>query len=723
MKKSKKTLLFFMSFVLALSFLIAPFPQKQKIACSAPSDNDIHIIDESLSNYVTISTDGQTLTKDEIKNVDSDLDGELDTSYVFSNRTVTMTFEPLVYSYNATFDSRYFYKTTREITVTKLASDPEFPLLFTDGETEYSYIIDGANNVTITNTQTTRTFRDSDFFTYNPANDTETTRTFTVVTAYTLTADAPNTSFTFIASNSSDNASKVNSRTINFERTVTDFKTEYVTLFTCVGLDVGNTPYTTPEIEKELSYENIKLQITNNDYTESNPLYFDINYNGFAYTFKLFSKLVGADELLFVEYYDNQRNSNNQSLATKLSEDGTVITPIYKYYGPVENKEFNTFSIDFKKTGRYEIAFYDETYLLNLKDYNYFSTSFYIKSSEGAFENAYAIMQNYDDEGNFSNYIVSGSYQNANVQITIKNLLFYFENDEFIKTLTPEEADVVPVVELIEAKLTGSLNIPTSTPYTVSEIKELLAETPDLKINCENDSFYKIVIHKFQRNGDGSVPTKVDNSIANTSYQFTIVKQPKISFKVTKVDENNDPIPIPGTKEFETEPKEADIPYALTPVDYKLNINSNMEFSTFFKNPSTTRTTVLDKTYLNEYTINYAMQLVKIERITVYEEGSTDTVLKVLGIQFFGVGDINVKVTVGAITSEYTVQTGETLIFENYGVYKFTITDTMNTTTTAEFSWLKPTSVSAIILIGLVGIIVLAVVLFVISARGKVATR
>jgi len=723
MKKSKRTLLFFMSFVLALSFLFAPFPQKQKIASSAPSDNNLHIVDESLSNYVTISTDGQTLTKDEIKNVDSDLDGELDTSYVFSNRTVTMTFEPLTYSYNATFDSSYFYKTTREITVTKLASDPEFPLIFTDGENEYSYLIDGANNVTITNIQTTRTFRDSDFFTYNPSNDTETTRTFTVVTAYTLTAEAPNTSFTFIASNSSDNPSKVNSRTINFERTVADFKTEYVTLFTCLGLDVGNTPYTTPEIEKELSYENIKLQITNNDYSETNPLYFDINYNGFAYTFKLFSKLVGADELLFVEYYDNQRSSNNQSLATKLSEDGTVITPIYKYYGPVDNKEFNTFSIDFKKTGRYEIAFYDETYLLNLKDYNYFTTSFYIKSSEGAFENAYAIMQNYDDEGNFSDYIVSGSYQNANVQITIKNLLFYFENDEFIKTLTPEEEDVVPVVELIEAKLTGSLNIPTSTPYTVSELRELLAETPDLKINCENDSFYKIVIHKFKRNDDGSVPSKVDNSIANTSYQFTIVKQPKISFKVTKVDENNDPIPIPGTKEFETEPKEADIPYALTPVDYKLNINSNMEFSTFFKNPSTTRTTILDKTYLNEYTINYAMQLVKIERIPIYEEGSNDTVLNVLGVQFFGVGDINVKVTVGAITSEYTVQTGETLIFENYGVYKFTITDTMNTTTSAEYSWLKPTSVSAIILIGLVGIIVLAVVLFVISARGKVATR
>jgi hypothetical protein len=183
------------------------------------------------------------------------------------------------------------------------------------------------------------------------------------------------------------------------------------------------------------------------------------------------------------------------------------------------------------------------------------------------------------------------------------------------------------------------------------------------------------------------------------------------------------PIPIPGTNKFETEPKEADIPYAITPIEYKLNINAKMEFATFFKNPSATKTTILDKTYLNVYTINYAMQLVSIEKVDIYDEGSTDSILNVLGIEFRGVGDINVKVTVNSITTEYTVQSGERLIFENYGVYTISIQDSMGTTTTAEFSYLKPTSVSAIILIVLVGVIVLAIVLFILAARGKVSTR
>lgn len=724
MKKIKKSSLFFMSIVLALTFLIAPFPKKHNIASSAPAvSGESQIIDASLLKFATISTDGQTLTQEEIKTIDSDNDGFNDVSYIYVNRTATINFEPLTYSYTATFNSSYFYKSTKDITITKLASDPEFPSTFTYKEVVYSYELNAGNEVAITNTETYQKFNSSEFVTHDPLSDTETTRTITITTAYTLKADAPNTSFTFTPRNSQENTYGANKYTINFERPVSNFKTEPVTLFTCLGLDVGNTPYTNSQIEKELSYENIKFQITNNNYTETNPLYFDINHNGFVYTFKLFSKTIVSDELLFVEYYDNQRTGNNQSLATKLDEVGNVITSVYKYYGPVEDKVFNTFYIDFNKTGRYEISVYDETYLLNLKDNNYYTTSFYIKTNDGAnvnsaFENAYAIMQNYDDEGNFTDYIVSGSTQNANVQITLKNLSFYFENDEIIKNLTTEQADELAAVEFIETTLTGALNIPVSTYYTVSQLKTELEKSLDFKLNCENDSFYEIYIYQYKKDANGTFSIK-----NKTNYNFTIVKQPKISFKVYKVDENNDPIPIPGTNKFETEPKEADVPYTITPIEYKLNINSKMEFATFFKNPSATRTTILDKTYLNVYTINYAMQQVKIEKIDIYEEGSNDTILNVLGIQFFGVGDITVTVNVNSITTEYTVQSGENLVFETYGEYSISIKDSMGTTATAEFSYQKPTSVSAIILIVLVGVIVLAVVLFVIASRGKVSTR
>lgn len=725
MKKFKRSSLFFMSFVLALTFLIAPFPKKQNLASSAPGDTNLEVIDETVLNYVNISIDGQSLTQNEIKNIDSNNDGVFDASYIYANRTVTLNFDPLNFSYKAIFDSTYFYKTTRNITITKLASDPEFPLTFTENEVVYRYEIDVNNEVSITNSSTTTRLSNSEFIAYDPALDTETTRTFTLTTSYTLKADAPNTNFTFTPRNSSENSNGALQYMINFERPISNFKTNPVTLFTCLGLDIGNTPYTNTQIEKELSYENIKFQITNNNYTESNPLYFDINHNGFIYTFKLFCKTIGSDELLFVDYYDNQRSNNGQSLATKLDEHGEIITddvsPVFKYYGATT--EFNTFSIDFNKTGRYEISVYDETHLLNLKDKNFYTTSFYIKTSDGAnvnsaFENAYAIMQNYDDEGNFTDYIVSGSTQNSNVQITLKNLSYYFENDAIIKDLLKEQADHLTAVEFIETTLTGALNIPVSTYYSVSEIKEALTESLDFKLNCENDSFYEVYIYQYKKNADGTFSVK-----NKTTYNFTIVKQPKISFKVYKVDENNDPIPIPGTNKFETEPKEADIPYQITPVEYRLNINAKMEFATFFKNPSATKTRVLDKTYLNVYTINYAMQQVKIEKVDIYDEGSTDTILNVLGIEFSGVGDITVKVTVNSITTEYTVQSGERLIFENYGVYTVSIQDTMGTTATAEFSWLKPTSVSAIILIVLVGVIVLAVVLFIIASRGKVSTR
>ena len=96
---------------------------------------------------------------------------------------------------------------------------------------------------------------------------------------------------------------------------------------------------------------------------------------------------------------------------------------------------------------------------------------------------------------------------------------------------------------------------------------------------------------------------------------------------------------------------------------------------------------------------------------------------KVLALQCFGVGDITVEVTYNSQTKNFVVKSGEILEFEDYAVYNVRITDSMGTTTTASFSYLKPVSVSAIILIVLVGVIVLAVVLFIISSRGKVKTR
>ncbi|MBR3885371.1 MAG: hypothetical protein IKJ33_02775 [Clostridia bacterium] len=723
MNKMNKILQVCMTFVLALTFLIAPFPHKKdKNAVSAPSD-DIQLIDDKISNFVTISTDGQTLTNEMLRHFDTDDDGKNDTSYVFTNRGATMVFEPLKYGYETSFDPAHFYlPTTESVSISKLESEEEFPNVFTYKEEEYSYTISSDDVISIRNSKTNSSFTGGEFVSIT--EETSTKRTFTFITSYTLKADAPNTSFSFVPFDYITNSQKSTQYTINFERPIANFKNEDVTLFTCTGLDIGNTPYVNEKIEQELSYENLKFQITNNNYTETNPLYFDINHDGFVFTFKLFCKTFGADELLFVEYFDEQKEVNKKSLATKLDKNGNVIidvdSPVYKYDGATTN--FNTFSIDFNKTGRYEIAVYDETYKLKLSDNNYYSTSFYIKTSDSsnansAFENAYAIMQGYDENNNISNYIVTGSTQNQNVQVTLKNLSFYFENDEVINSFTPTESTpALNVVEFIKTTLTGSLNIPESTYYSVETLKKELEKSPDIKFECSDDAFYEFNIYQYQKNADGSY------SIKNTThYQFTIVKNPKISFTVFRVDENNDRIPIPGTDRFETEIKEGEVPYTTTPINYKINIDSEMEIVRFFSsnNPGQ-KTFSLGKTYLNEYTINYAMQAVKIEQVEI-KEG--DAVLKVLGVRFQGVGDIDVEVTVNSAVQKFTVKNGETLQFENYGIYSFSIRDSMGTTGTLTIDYSKPVSMSAVILVVLLGVIVLAIALFVISSRGKMKTR
>lgn len=716
MNKIKKLLLFCISGLLAFSFLISPFPMQRNQNGSSVDIIENEIIDDNVLRYVTISTDGKTMTKDDIKNIDSNNDGRDDTSYIIANGSTTILFKPLEFNYSLTYDDSNFYKYPTTITLEKDAETGNFPTKFSYKEVEYNYALtaDGKLNIAKSGQGNALNLNSS----VGESNlisfiDTETTRTFTIIESLTLKADAPNSSLKFIATQT--NASTSNQQySLNFERPVLDFRTENVTMFTCVGLDVGSTAFVNEKIERELSYENVKLQFTNNNYTEFNPLYFDINHNGFIYTFKLFSKNINSKDYLFVEYYDEQKPANNDSIATKInSNSGEIDNPVYKFEGSTTN--FNLFSIDFKKTGRYEISVYDETYKLNLKNCNFYSTSFYIKNNESsAFDNAYAIMQSYDDENNFLDYIVSESTQNTNVEITVKNLSYYFENDPAIKNFTPTETlSNLNVIEFIKTTLSGSLNIPVSTYYTVSQLKEMLQTNPDFTIDCSEDAFYEIIIYQFDET-NYSVKSQ-------RSYQFTIVKQPKISFTVYNVNEDNDPIIDPITNKAKTIIHEADTPYVKVPETYKININSDMDISVLFSNstePIPPKT--LKKTYLNEYVINYAMQAVKIEKVDIKEN---DKVLDVLGVQFYGVGDITVEVTVNSNTTNYTVKSGQTLSFTEYGTYTITITDSMGTVGAQVFKYEKPVSVSAIILIALVGVIALAIVLFIISSRSKVKTR
>ncbi len=744
MSKIKKSIIYYLSVLLAFSFLVTSLPKPKTV--HAAETNEIMVVDDQVLNYVSISTADLPLTADKLKTIDTDNDGKLDTSFIIANGTISLNFHPFEFNYTTIFDENLYYKTTITKTIEKLA-DGEFPATFTlDDGSVVNYQVSASNTFSFKHQDHPNSVS-NEFSDLIEVTTTETTRTFTFIKAYTLKAESPNTTFTFSAGNLGAQLSTTQ-YTLNFERPLVDFKTDYVTHFTCKQLD-GNSVFDNEIIERELSFENVKLQFTNNSYTKNNPLYFDINYNGFIYTFTLYSE----NDLLFVEYYDEQRPQNNRSLATSYNENGDN-TEISKYITG-SSTDYNMFSIDFNQTGRYEISVYDSTYLLlkkqpyivipededptddiepepeivvpedNKFNYNFFQTSFYIKTSDldsdSAFENAYVIMQSYDDDGNYQDYIVKTSTQNNNVQVTLKNLDYYIENDTAIANFTASETlPDLNIVQFIKTTLSGSTNIPQSTFYTLSELKELLKNKKDINIQCTEDAFYEILIYQYD--------SVTYNVINKKQYEFTIVKQPKTSFTVFEVDEYNDPIEIPGSNpvQYKKVIREADTPYETIEASYKININSSMEISTLFCEklvrdypvdglPALTPTT-LPKTYLNEYKIDFAMQEVSIEQLEDKENKS-------LILKFMGIGEIKVNVTVNSVTSTYTIQSGESLNFVEYGIYSIQIEDSMGTIGTATFNYKKPVSMSAVIMLVLIGIIVLAIVLLVLSSRGKLKTR
>lgn len=765
MRVYKKLSLICMSMLLAFSFLISSFPlNTKKSKHSANAKDEIQLIDSTVLNYVTLTIAGKTLTTDNIKSIDTDNDGKVDTSYIITKGTITLTFKPFEYNYSIdseTFDSSLYTKGTpiESNLLEKDEATGNFPSSFIANETLYNYQIASDDKLSITSSGSRYAIGQSDFINMV---ETETTRKFEFTTSYILNFEQDSskseTSFVFSVNNS-NTATQTTTYSLNFVKPVLDFsESESIVSFTCTGLDIGDTPYQTDDIQDELSYESVVLEFNNNNYTEINPLYFNINHNGFIYTFKLYSE----GEYLFVEYYDDQRQgsnsdtnkNNNKSLATTLKSNGDIDVPVYKFLDGTTNP--NKFSICFDTTGRYEIEIYDSTYLLlknqptiieniitkedgtketqtiveepedNSINYNYRSASFYIKTKESdgntssAYDNAYAIMQSYDDEDNFLDYIVSDSTQNNNVQVTLKNLSYYFEKDEFISSQTEETLKELSIVEVTKATLPGSSNLPETTYYTVGDLKELFAQQTGndkvLTINCTEDAVYEIVINRYTYDSNTGHKKISDD---NHKYQFTVVKQPRTFYTVTNVDEYNDPTEINGEK---TTLYYADTPYVTKPITYKININANitLKFSFDSNNNHNYDEKELSKTYLNEYTINYAMQSVKIEQI---EFGDNDDNKGKLGLRFYGVGEINVNITVNSLTTTYSVNSGETLIFETYGTYSIAIEDSMGTVGTEIINFSKPTNTSAVILIVLVGIIVLAIVLFIISSRGRLKTR
>ena len=675
------------------------------------------VVSEETFEYITLSRNGQKIDETNLKTVD-------ETTYVIANDTITMTFKPLEYSYEFAINETTFIVVSETISIPYVINDDEpeksnFPETFEfDGHTYYyrvnestavlniyeeSPLITAAAPIATTNRNNAITY------TYTP----ESLITITIIKSITLKTEAPDTSFAFSV-NTFTNINKT--YIISFLRPVVRFAdaAEHIVRFTCNGLDAGNNEYVDNIIPNEKDYNSVQMDFLNNSYTEVNPLYFAINYNGFVYTFELYSKKFNGVDYLFVNYIDEIKESNNQYLATRLilNQDQELELDTSNTIHSMHSTEVNEFSFVFTETGRYSIEIYDSTYIYGFENPNYMQQSFYITDGEKSnFENIYIIAQTQDDEGTDLEYIVSTSNVNNNVKATIKNL------NDFVKVGGQDVslADVVDRIEVIKTTFGGSTNDPQTTTYLPEEIESMLNDEGDLILTFSNDAYYQIFIYQ-------------KDTAEIIYYDFIVVKYAKTTFTVPLVDEEGEPIYDPVTGLQKTDTYEATIPFKTEIIEYTKNILSSLNVKTKFKSSGATEIPkTLGKTYTNTYTISYGVQSVSMEQFDlVKEDGGEKVTVPGLHLKVFGVGDITLSVTFNGVTTDYILNSEKgqnTISFTEYGTYTVRLVDSMGTQTSGVFKYSKKLNTSAIALIILSGIIVLAIGAFIMISRGKVKTR
>lgn len=667
------------------------------------------VISEETFEYITLSRYRQKLDESNLKTID-------ETTYVIANDSITMTFKPMEYAYEfAAIDESKFIVDATTITQTY---DPTISNSFEfDGETYYYIINPGTGVLNIyrdlsTGAPPIATSNRNNAITFSqPTPDSPVT--IKILKSITLKDDAPNVDFAF----SVNAMSTIKTYIISFLRPVVRFAdaSEHIVRFTCNGIDAGTDGLVDNIIPNEKDYNSVQLDFLNNSYTEANPLYFAINYNGFVYTFELYSKEFNSVDYLFVNYIDEVKEDNNQYLATRL-----ILNQSLEYEVDTSNAihaltggtNINEFSFVFTETGRYSIEIYDSTYLYGFENPNYMQQSFYITDgAKSNFENIYIIAQTLDEEGKELEYIVSTSNVNNDVKTTIKNLNDFAKEGGQDVTL----ADVIDRIEVIKTTFGGSTNDPKTTTYLPEDIEPKLNDEGDLIFTFDSDAYYQMFI--YQKGTEEII-----------YYDFIIVKHAKTTFTVPLVDENGEPIYDPVTGLQKTDTYEATVPFKTEIIEYTKNILSSLNVKTKFKSSGATEIPkTLGKTYTNEYTISYGVQSVSMEQFDlVKEDGGEKVSVPGLHLKVFGVGDITLSVTFNGVTTDYILNSEEgnnTISFTEYGTYTVRLVDSMGTQTSGVYKYAKKLNTSAIALIILSAIIVLAIVAFIMISRGKVKTR
>lgn len=671
MKNIKRIL--FLGILALLCFCIAkPVLNASKQEVSAAPLN------QNVFDLISLSQQGQVLNYENLKSDEND-------TFIIANDSLTIVTDPINTQIiiNNTTDLSYYKIIYTELEdIEYLPGTTTYPDSFEyKGNTYYFRLFNGYMNLYLNNPTTSTsvltTTRQSDLIEYN-IDPTTHALSIRFIESYTLKSLAPSNTFTFT------NGKNNSIYNLNFIRPVVNFSnaSNPIVLFNTFETDDGGNFFpATDTIQKEQTFGKVQVEFINNNYTKNNPLFFDINYNGFIYSFELFSE----DDLLYVRYFDNNDpESKDEYLATKLIDDGSG-NLIVDTNHDIDMSEL--FSIFFTETGRYEIEIYDSTYTSGLKNSNYFITSFYIKNEFNTdFENIYVVAQTLDDDGNEIEYVVDKSILNNSAKVTVKNLGDITNLDE-----------VIDKISLSYVGFGQEDTVPTTVDYLPEEILDKLNSNGDFVINLTDDQYYEVVIHP------------KDTTLQTKKTVLTIVKHPKTVFKIQGINE------------------EAKEPYKTYTYSDSVIITSKMKISVKFTSSAEPDPAItLNKTFINNYTITLGKLKIDISKTTIT---STDEKADTSGLHILvqGVGDMVVTVTFNGEKSTYYCNSerklNNVLTFKEYGTYHIHVVDSMGYESSRSFSYEKTLNFSDLAIIILSVLLVTIIAVFILVARGKVKTR
>lgn len=712
-------------FVYAILLVLVSVFFVHGLGLNVPSQKSTSAVDMPASdifNFVSISQENQVISPSNITLSEDGL-----TAYITAKNAVTINFLPLQYNYtfkiggetSQNLEDHFFISWSDEI---QLEGDNG---TFTYNGEEYNFTVTTTSHyLQILSQATAGTTPTPSASSQHSAllNFNYDTHTLKIAESLVL-KKTENLDLTISIVSMSYGSSYSNSYHLVFLQPIQNFDTDkFISYKLFDGTESEGS--VVPAIKNDTVFHKLQFSITNNDYTEQNPLYINVNYNGFIYNFVMFSKDLDGTKYICVEYMDQQYPS---SLATKFNYDEDTgeysLDETSAVYPAIVGDKVNEFVFEFTETGRYELEIYDNTHTYGLTNENYYTSTFYILSQNNSdYNNIYAIAQSLDENDNPIEYINIKSEKLQINGVTVTNDIISLNTGILVtlKNLTLDSnkslSDIINGITISRTIFGSSNNIPEVRNYTATEIENALKtntalqsddgeyysvgfnDDGEISINFKNDAYYEIYIQ----------PKTNATENNTTTYKFQVIKQAKSSFTYFENGVEHD--------EVAQTPYHTEIKTPSTNIRSSLKVNFSALTEAQQDTP-TPHSETLIKTYVNTYEIRFGMEQVNMQAAIS---------ATAISVAFYGVGDINVAVTFNGKTENYVLNSetnNNVLSFYEYGTYTFTMVDSMGTTTSNSFTLKQSLNTSAIVLIVLSAVILLFIIIFILRARGKVHAK